>query len=141
MKAYQSIFNACVGRRHKKRVLKRWVLLINELERFNEIQCIGSIEGAMSELLKPLQVFRTMMKNKCVWVIIHPIQKLSAFSEDRNTLPPCEDRREKTGDLNILLFCKRVGNTYRVKRNKGGCVELSRFLLQKSFQVLDLPDF
>ena len=115
--------------RHKS-IFQAIVPLIVILQKMNEIQKVGSIEGTVRKSEEILEVGLPVVQDKIVRCIIHPAHQLAAVVDDAGTVSPCEHGREEPGDFHILLFTERVGNANRIFFNKRRLVVQPKFLIQ-----------
>ena len=111
------------------------MLPINELQCFNEIQCIRTVKSAVFEFPEAAQVAWLVITDKIIGGIVHPGHQFTALPNDRCPLTPREHCGKEASDLDILLFAEPVWNTYRVVRNKIGSVELVDLFIKKRLEV------
>ena len=103
------------------------------LEKSNEIQEIGVIEGTM---LKPQEAFKVailMVEDKIMRCLVHTFSQFQAFIDDGFALPPGQYAGKETHDLDILLLLESMGYTDRVVRNKIRLVKFQYLFVQEIF--------
>ena len=72
-----------------------------------------------------------MMKTKLVRRIIHELHELFCLVDDRRPVPPCKHRRKESRDLDVLFFCKKVGDGDGIFLDKKRTVIFVNFFVEE----------
>ncbi len=102
-------------------------------EKRHEIEQVGIIKRPVFKIKQAFQVVIRMQEHKIIGIIIHAVEQVRAFVNDRFSLAPSQNCRKKCGNFDILFFRKPVGNTYWIVGNKRWPVILINFEIQKIF--------
>src|SRR2546423_814589 len=102
-------------------------------EKFNKIQKIREVKGAMLKCHQSLQLILVRLKTKLVGSHIHQLHQLMGFLNNGFAIPPCKDRSKKSCNFYILFFCEQVRDTNGIIRNEGGLIVLVHFPVKKIF--------
>ncbi len=94
------------------------------LEKFQEIQGVCSLEGAVFEFEKDFAVFFLMVQDKIIRCPIHQFYQFTGIVDDGFALAPGEHGRPEAHDLAVLFETELVGNRNGVGLNKTGAVVL-----------------
>ena len=111
------------------------MILVIPFQKCDKIESISSIKGTMLEVFKWLEVFWSMVQNELMRITVHHTKKFPALPDYSSSLTPCENRREQTSDLNVLLFSEGMRNRYRIILYKTRLVVEIRLFVKKLLEL------
>ena len=103
------------------------------VEKADKVEQVRIVKRTVFKTFQPLQVAVAVIHDKIVGRTVHPVDKLSAFIDNRFPLPPCQYRREEAGDFDILLARKPVWDAYRIIFDKPRPVIFVHFPVEEIF--------
>src|SRR5690606_14117384 len=98
-------------------------------EKINKTKGVDIVESAVPETEEGLQVIFLVVQHEIVGGKIHHPQQFPAFVNNRFSLSPSQYCGNKTGNFDVLLFGKKVGDGDRVQRYKVRAVVPIRFFI------------
>ena len=85
------------------------------LDEVDEVLCK---EGAVNTAFNPFQVAVAVVYNKIKRRIAHERKHPFCTPEYCHPVPPCNSCSKESGNLNIFLRCKPMGDTHRIKADE-----------------------
>ncbi len=122
---------------HQKKGLETPMLQIVVLEKTEKIKCVSILKGPVDKFSKDPSVFFFVINYKIVGGVIHQVEEFSRLVNDGLALSPTQNGGPESGNLNVLLAGKPMGNADRVIVNKSRFVVMTGIMVKQVFYLFE----